>query len=127
MRVRVIGDLVAHAGLEHDDPAVLELRVDLAFEAQHDVPLRAPVVGDVAGRVLDHADADLAELLRAPEGDADWRRQQQADFQADMKKAGASNVETRLIAGRDHSSIWGRMKNANDETAAAIIAFIKAH
>jgi acetyl esterase/lipase len=66
-------------------------------------------------------------LLLYADGDADWRRQQQADFQADMKKTGASNIETRMIAGRDHSSIWGRMKNANDETAAAIIAFIKAH
>jgi acetyl esterase/lipase len=66
-------------------------------------------------------------LLLYADGDADWRRQQQADFQSDMKKAGASNIETRMITGRDHSSIWGRMKNANDETAAAIIAFIRAH
>jgi acetyl esterase/lipase len=66
-------------------------------------------------------------LLLYADGDADWRRQQQADFQADMKKTGASNIETRMIPGRDHSSIWGRMKNANDETAAAIIAFIRAH
>jgi hypothetical protein len=66
-------------------------------------------------------------LLLYADGDADWRRQQQADFQADMQKAGAAAVETRMITGRDHSSIWGRMKNANDETAAAIIAFIKAH
>ena len=66
-------------------------------------------------------------LLLYADGDADWRRQQQADFLGDMKKAGASGVETRMITGRDHSSIWGRMKNANDETAAAIIAFIKAH
>ena len=66
-------------------------------------------------------------LLLYADGDADWRRQQQADFQTDMKKAGASNIETRMITGRDHSSIWGRMKNANDETADAIIAFIKAH
>ena len=66
-------------------------------------------------------------LLLYADGDADWRRQQQADFQADMRKAGAAAVETRMITGRDHSSIWGRMKNANDETAAAIIAFIKAH
>ena len=65
-------------------------------------------------------------LLLYADGDADWRRQQQADFQADLKKAGASDVEARMIGGRDHSSIWGRMKNANDETAAAIIAFIKA-
>jgi acetyl esterase/lipase len=66
-------------------------------------------------------------LLLYADGDADWRRQQQADFQADMKKAGASSVEMRMITGRDHSSIWGRMKNANDETASAIIAFLKAH
>ncbi len=66
-------------------------------------------------------------LLLYADGDADWRRQQQADFQAEMKKAGASNIDTRMISGRDHSSIWGRMKNANDETAAAIIAFVKAH
>jgi acetyl esterase/lipase len=66
-------------------------------------------------------------LLLFADGDADWRRQQQVDFQADMKQAGASNIETRMITGRDHSSIWGRMKNANDDTAAAIIAFIRAH
>jgi len=66
-------------------------------------------------------------LLLYADGDAEWRRQQQADFQADMKKAGASKVETRMITGRDHSSIWGRMTHANDETAAAIIAFIRAH
>ena len=66
-------------------------------------------------------------LLLYADGDADWRRQQQANFQDDMKKAGAAGIETRMITGRDHSSIWGRMKHANDETAAAIIAFIKAH
>jgi acetyl esterase/lipase len=66
-------------------------------------------------------------LLLYADGDADWRRQQQTDFQADMKKAGAAAIETRMITGRDHSSIWGRMKNANDETASAIIAFLKAH
>jgi acetyl esterase/lipase len=66
-------------------------------------------------------------LLLYADGDADWRRQQQTDFRADMKKAGASSIETRMITGRDHSSIWGRMKNANDDTAAAIIAFLEAH
>jgi acetyl esterase/lipase len=66
-------------------------------------------------------------LLLYADGDADWRRQQQADFQADMKKAGASAVEMRMIPGRDHGSIWSKMRNANDETASAIIAFLKAH
>jgi hypothetical protein len=32
-----------------------------------------------------------------------------------------------MVAGRNHGSIWSQMKNANDETASAIIAFVKAH
>ena len=66
-------------------------------------------------------------LLLYADGDDDWRRQQQADFLADMKKAGAKGLEMKMIAGRTHGSIWGQMKNANDETASAIIAFLKAH
>ena len=66
-------------------------------------------------------------LLLYADGDDEWRRQQQADFLADMKKAGAKGIETRMIAGRTHGSIWSQMKNANDETASAIIAFLKAH
>src|SRR3546814_5518190 len=41
-----------------------------SFQAQQDVPLAAPVVGQVAGRILDHAHADIAELARAPIGHA---------------------------------------------------------
>ena len=65
-------------------------------------------------------------LLLYADGDDEWRRQQQADFVADLKKAGGKQVEARVIAGRDHGSVWSRMKNANDETASAIIAFLKA-
>src|SRR5829696_6732505 len=70
VRFLAVRDLVAHPGLEDDDAAVLQLGVDLALEAEHDVSLLAPVIGDVAGRVLDHPDADFAELLRPPEGDS---------------------------------------------------------
>jgi acetyl esterase/lipase len=66
-------------------------------------------------------------LVLYADGDADWRRQQQADFAADLKKAGGPSLEPRMIAGRDHSSIWTRMKDANDESLAAIVAFVKAH
>ena len=66
-------------------------------------------------------------LLLYADGDDEWRRQQQADFLADLKKAGDKAIEARMIAGRNHGSIWSRMKDANDDTAAAIIAFIKAH
>jgi acetyl esterase/lipase len=66
-------------------------------------------------------------LLLYADGDDEWRRQQQADFLADMKKAGAKGLEMKMIAGRNHGSIWSQMKNVNDETASAIIAFLKAH
>src|SRR5215213_7491913 len=69
VRLLAVAHLVAHPRLEDDDAAVLQLGVDLALEAEHDVSLLAPMIGDVAGRVLDHPDADFAELLRPPEGD----------------------------------------------------------
>src|SRR5690606_27069572 len=43
-----------------------EFGVQLAFQAQQDMALAAPVVGQVAGRVFDHAHADVAELAGAP-------------------------------------------------------------
>jgi hypothetical protein len=45
-----------------------------ALEAQQHVPLAAPVVGRVSRRVLDHAHADRAAMLRAPQGDARFAR-----------------------------------------------------
>ena len=66
MRIGAIGDLIAHAGLEHERASVLELGRQFAVDAKQDVPLAAPVVGDIARRIVDHADTDLAELARAP-------------------------------------------------------------
>src|SRR5258706_10396778 len=67
MGLRAIGDLVAHARGQHERATVGELCVQLAFEAQEDVSLRAPVIGAIAGRVIDHAYANGAEILRAPQ------------------------------------------------------------
>jgi acetyl esterase/lipase len=66
-------------------------------------------------------------LLLYADGDDAWRRTQNTEFAAELKKAGAKEVEVRMIAGRDHSSIWGRLKSPGDETAAAIVAFVRAH
>src|SRR6185295_18523649 len=44
----VVGDLVAHAGLQRERAAVLEIRRELAVDAEDDVALAAPVIGDVA-------------------------------------------------------------------------------
>jgi acetyl esterase/lipase len=66
-------------------------------------------------------------LVLYADGDQPWRRQQQADFVADLKKAGGPAVEARMIAGRNHTTVWTQMKNPGDEVAAAIVAFVKAH
>jgi acetyl esterase/lipase len=66
-------------------------------------------------------------LLIYADGDQPWRRQQQADFVADLKKAGGPAVEARMIGGRNHTTVWTQMKNPGDEVAAAVVAFVKAH
>mgnify|MGYP000951409213 CR=1 FL=1 len=43
-----------------------QLGIEPAFEAEQDVALHAPVVGQVSRAVVDHPDADRTELARAP-------------------------------------------------------------
>ena len=62
----MVSHLVTHAGLEDKFSAIFQFRVQLTFEAKQDVPLAAPMVSQVACRVFDHANADVAEMLRAP-------------------------------------------------------------
>src|SRR5690348_15982455 len=66
MRFRIVGNLIAHAWPKHERAAVGELGVQLAFEAEKDVPFDAPVILAITRRILDHAHADIAERLRAP-------------------------------------------------------------
>lgn len=65
-----VGDLVAHAGFQGVGAAVCQFGVEFAREAKEDVAFFAPMIGEVAGRVFDEAHADVAEMTRAPEGNA---------------------------------------------------------
>jgi hypothetical protein len=58
--VAVIGHRVAHARRQLEGAAVAELRVELSFEHVEHVTAIAPVVGAIAGRVLDDARSQLA-------------------------------------------------------------------
>src|SRR5687768_13731619 len=69
MGLGIVRDLVAHAGPQRERAPILELRAQLALDAQEDVPLHAPMVREIARRVLHHAHTDPAELPRAPVGD----------------------------------------------------------
>ena len=62
----LICDLVAHARPKGESAAVFELSVQLALDAEKNVAFAAPVVGEVARRVLNHSHANGPELLRAP-------------------------------------------------------------
>src|SRR5204863_3326566 len=63
-----VGHLVALALLEHNGTAVGQLGMQLAVQHQEDVALLAPMVGEIARRVLDHAHANVVEVARAPVG-----------------------------------------------------------
>ena len=45
-----IGDLIAHAGLQDENPAVFQRGLQFAFEAEQDMALRTPMVGNIARR-----------------------------------------------------------------------------
>lgn len=68
MGLGLVGDLVAHAGLEQKLPTVFEFSIELALEAKQDMALGAPMVGQVPGRVFHHPHPNVSELPRAPIG-----------------------------------------------------------
>jgi hypothetical protein len=66
--LRIVCDLVAHSRLERVSPAILELGMKFTLKTQEYVPLDAPMIGEIARRVLNHANADAPEVLSTPEG-----------------------------------------------------------
>ena len=66
MCLGVVTDLVAHARRQGEVAAVLQFGVQLSFQAKQDMALVAPVVGKVAGAVLDLSNPYLAKLASAP-------------------------------------------------------------
>jgi len=63
-------------------------------------------------------------LILYADRDEDWRRQQNVDVAAAMKKAGQTNVDIRMIANRNHATIWSRVADPGDDTAEHIIRFV---
>jgi hypothetical protein len=68
VRWLAVAHVIALSGFEAKAGAVFQLDVESAGEAEQDVSLAAPVVGEVSGRVFDHAHAEVAVLFGAPGG-----------------------------------------------------------
>lgn len=62
-------------------------------------------------------------LLLYADGDDAWRRQQNVDFAAALRAAGDMQIETHMISGRTHLTVWYTMEQGQDETSRAIEAF----
>jgi hypothetical protein len=67
MRLSIVGNLVTQTRSQRERPAIFELGNQLAFDTQEHVPLPAPVVRNVPGRVFDHTYAYIPKLLGPPE------------------------------------------------------------
>jgi acetyl esterase/lipase len=63
-------------------------------------------------------------LLYADKDD-EWRRQQNEEFAAALRKAGNQGVQVRMIPNRTHTEIWQNMRN-EEEASAAILEFVAA-
>lgn len=68
MGLRIVRNLVAHACLKGESATIFKLGVKLTRDAKKKVTFGAPVICDIAWRVLDHTDSNRAELLSAPIG-----------------------------------------------------------
>src|SRR5688572_19427221 len=70
MRFCTICHLITDAGCQDENSPVCQLRFQPTFQAKQDMPFFAPVVSQITWTVCDHANANLAKMLCAPEGSA---------------------------------------------------------
>jgi acetyl esterase/lipase len=63
-------------------------------------------------------------LLLYADGDDAWRREQQGEFAAALRKAGGRDVETQMISGRTHNTVWSEMAKGDEDTSRAIVQFV---
>ena len=66
MGFSIVKYLVTHAWLEDKIAAIFQFRVQFALQAKPYVTFAAPMVCDIARCVVDHANRDGADMLRAP-------------------------------------------------------------
>jgi len=66
-------------------------------------------------------------LVLYADGDDEWRRQQNVEMAKALTSAGARDVSLVVIPGRTHGTIWSKVAEDGDETAARIIDFVRAH
>lgn len=62
-------------------------------------------------------------LLLYADGDEPWRRDQNEEMAAALRKAGGRDVTVKQITGRDHATVWSKL-GEDEEVSKLIIAFV---
>jgi hypothetical protein len=70
VRFGVVCYLIAHAWHESEFATIPEFSLQFTLQTKENMPFATPVVSQVSGRVLDHADSNASELLSAPVRDS---------------------------------------------------------
>ena len=68
MRFGLVSHLITHPGFEDKGAAVGQFGMEFTLDAQQDMPLDAPMIGDLARRIIDHAHPEIAKLAGTPQG-----------------------------------------------------------
>jgi hypothetical protein len=63
-------------------------------------------------------------LLIYADGDDQWRRDQNEEMAAALRKAGGRDVTIKQVMGRNHTTIWSKL-GEDEEVSNLIIAFVR--
>src|SRR3990167_3185079 len=70
MPLSVVAHLIAHPRCKRELATILQFRVQLAFQAQQDMPSPAPVIGQITRTVFNHPHTRRTKLTGSPIGSA---------------------------------------------------------
>ena len=107
MGLCLIGNLIADTGRQDKGTTVFQFRVQFAFQTQEDMPLLAPMVGEIIGAVGHHSNADIPKILGPPGGVSGFPRM-----------SGFRNISPGRNAKRNvrklHSALCSALRGEND-------------
>lgn len=68
MRFGIVGNLIAHSGFQGEPASIVKLGQQLALDTQENVTFDTPMIGTIAGGILNLANANVSKVLGSPEG-----------------------------------------------------------
>lgn len=105
-------------------PIAGQMVTHTAIREERGIKATTPIIDEFAPCFHARADAPPC-LCLAAENDAPARAEENIYFTAALKAAGHKNIDCRIIPGRNHGSIAGKFAEADDESALAMLQFMR--